>query len=310
MKLLYLSLLSFVFIASTTLAIYRLSIPTVTVKASVNKVEMGSANLVPIPVLIKDKTFPVVSAQSALIIDVDSGMSLYEKNPEGILFPASTTKILTALISLEHYPLDSTLTVGIFAVDGQKMGLKAGEIITVRDLLYGLLVYSANDAAEVLAQNYCSGTTCGRAEFIRVMNEKASILKLTQSNFENPSGLDDPRHITSAKDLARLAAVAMRNPFFRQMVATQKTTVKSVDGTVVHKLTNLNELLGKVEGVMGVKTGWTENARENLVTYVERKNRKIMLVVLGSQDRFGETEELINWAFDSYVWREVQEPAL
>src|SRR3989344_85619 len=302
-------MLSFIFISSTTLATSRMII-SVKIKATEVKPKssLGLAQLSPIPVLVKDAPFPIISAQSALVVDIDSGLALYEKNPEGILLPASTTKILTALISLEYYPLDTILTVGNVKVAGQKMGLQFGETITVRDLLKGLLIYSANDAAEVLAENYCSQTGCGRDNFIRQMNDKARDLSLTHSNFANPSGLENEGHVTSAQDLARLTSVAMKNSYFREMVGTQKTNVVSVDGKIVHKLVNLNELLGKVEGVLGVKTGWTENARENLVTYVERNNKKVMMVILGSQDRFGETEELINWVFENYDWRVVKEP--
>jgi len=100
----------------------------------------------------------------------------------------------------------------------------------------------------------------------------------------------------------------MKNPEFANIVGTKEITVKSIDGKIVHKLANVNQLLGKVPGVLGVKTGWTESARENLVTYIERDNHKIMIAVLGSQDRFGETKELINWIFANYSWQEVRLP--
>jgi D-alanyl-D-alanine carboxypeptidase len=254
---------------------------------------------------IKDKSsFPIVSAQAALVVDLDSGVSLYEKDADKKLLPASTTKIVTALVAMEYYPLDKVITVGNIKVDGQKMNLLSGEKISVNDLLYGLLVYSANDAAEVLAQNYLGG----RNGFIYAMNQKAKELYLDNSYFSNPAGLDGNGHYSTARDLVRVSWVAMKNPLFSKIVGTKEKTVTSQDGKIVHKLTNINKLLNEEEGILGVKTGWTEEARENLVTYVDRNNRKIMIAILGSQDRFGETKELIDWVFDNYEWKKVNYP--
>jgi D-alanyl-D-alanine carboxypeptidase len=184
------------------------------------------------------------------------------------------------------------------------MGLINGEKMKVEDLLYGLLVYSANDAAEVLAQNYPGG----RDAFVGAMNAKAVELHLENTSFKNPTGLDGNGHVTTARDLIRGASLAMQIPEFARIVGTKQAVVKSENGKIVHRLTNINELLGVVEGVLGVKTGWTENARENLVTYIERDNKKIMIALLGSQDRFGETKELIDWIFANYAWKEVKYP--
>ncbi|OGM05819.1 hypothetical protein A2125_01945 [Candidatus Woesebacteria bacterium GWB1_43_5] len=257
------------------------------------------------------KTYPVISAQAILVQDLDSGVSLYEKNPDILVLPASTTKIITSLVAMDYYQPKNVLTVSGVLVEGQKMGLVSGEKISVNDLLYGLLVYSANDAAEALAQNYCdnnvttTGQNCGRNYFIDAMNKKAHELGLKNTKFTNPSGLDGNSHYSTARDLVIVSAEAMKNPFFAQIVATTEKVVKSMDNKIVHKLININELLGKVDGVLGVKTGWTEGARENLVTYVDRGGKKVMIALLGSQDRFGETEELINWIFDNYEWSEV-----
>lgn len=293
---LYLSLLVFVLTASFAMTISN------PVKTSPRSGDYGLApkTFPPVPVISAEVTFPIVSAQAVLAIDLTSGVTLYEKDPDKKLLPASTTKIITALVAMDYYYDDQILEVKDIKVEGQKMGLKEGEKITVGDLLAGLLVYSANDAAEVLAQNY----GYGREDFIAAMNQKARDLHLDNSVFTNPTGLDtNGDHITStARDLIRVSQVAMENPEFAGIVGTKEVTVKSVDGKIAHKLANLNELLGKVPGVLGVKTGWTESARENLVTYVERDGRKVMLAVLGSQDRFGETRELINWIFANYHW--------
>lgn len=299
---LYFLMLTFVFVASAALSIgpgfegvYKTMVETISGK-----------NFSPLPVVSKDATFPIFSAQGVLAVDMISGVTLFEKDADKLLLPASTTKIVTALVAMDAYALDQIIEVGRFSVDGQKMWLKIGEKITVLDLLYGLLVYSANDAAEVLAQNYVGG----REAFILAMNEKARKLHLENTNFSNPSGLDgNGNHIVStARDLIRISSFAMKDPKFAEIVRTKELTVKSVDGKILHRLTNVNELLGKVPGVLGVKTGWTESARENLVTYLERDDRKIMIAVLGSQDRFGETKELINWIFANYSWQEVKLP--
>jgi D-alanyl-D-alanine carboxypeptidase (penicillin-binding protein 5/6) len=269
------------------------------------------------PVLSGTVDFPVLSAQAVIALDVDSGVSLYEKNPDEPFLPASTTKIITALVAMNHYSLGQVLEVKNPKVDGQKMGLVAGEKINVESLLYGLLVYSANDAAEVLAQNFCIPQSsaaiggemgsCGREAFILAMNSKAESLGMVNSHFANPTGLDTTSGSvhTTARDLIVVSKAAMEDTEFAKIVGTREITVTSTDGKFVHRLKNINELLGEVDGVIGVKTGWTENARENLVTYVVRENKKVMIALLGSQDRFGETKELINWIFENYNWKQV-----
>jgi len=259
-----------------------------------------------IPIFSELSSFPIISAQAVLATDLESGISLYEKDPDAPLFPASTTKMVTALVTMDYYPKDQILRVGSIKVEGQKMGLVFEEEIRVEDLLYGLLIFSANDAAEVLAQNYSGG----RATFIEAMNLKVEELGLKNTHFSNPTGLDGNGHMTSARDLVQIAEFAMKNKDFSEIVRTKEKTVKSLDGRITHRLVNINELLGTVDGVLGVKTGWTENARENLVTYLERDDKKIMVSVLGSQDRFGETKELINWIFENYDWKTIEVPYL
>jgi D-alanyl-D-alanine carboxypeptidase len=259
----------------------------------------------PVPVLKDSASFPIVSAQGALAVDLESGVSLYDKNSEGILLPASTTKIITALVALDYYPLNAILTIPRGnGVEGQKMGLPEGTQMEVEDLLYGMLVYSANDAAKALAKNYPGG----EAAFVEAMNTKAKELSMKGTNFDNPVGLDGISQRSTAKDLVRASEVAMRDPEFAKIVGTKQIFLTDVSGKLKFDLKNINELLGSVPGVLGVKTGWTENARENLVTYIERDNKKIMIAVLGSQDRFGETRELIDWIFENYKWEEVAPP--
>lgn len=302
MKLLYLSILSFIFIGSSTLAISTWRFfPTRSNNSKLPEVKAYETQLPQLPELIKNSPIPTFSAYAVLAQDVDSGVVLFEKNPDLELLPASTTKIITSLVALDYYSLADVLEVGNIRVEGQKMNLVVGEKISVANLIYGLLVYSANDAAEVLAGNYPGG----RESFITAMNLKAGELGLAHTSFENPSGLDGSEQYTTARDLVRAAGFAMKSPFFRRVVSTKEVTVGSSDGIYSHRMVNINELLDSVDGVLGIKTGWTENARENLVTYVDRNDRRVVLVVLGSMDRFGETKELIEWIFSNFAWRKI-----
>ncbi len=298
-RLLYLAILAFVFVSTTALAIGG-AIPEIVQYLPV--VAKQEKSFPPLPALKQNSTFPVLSAQGVLAVDLDSGISLYDKNSDGTLLPASTTKIVTALVTLDNYSLDEILTVPKFSVEGQKMGLIEGEQMRVENLLYALLVYSANDAGEVLARNFPGGYDA----FIAAMNAKAAQLSMKNSHFDNPVGFDQNAQRTTARDLVRVSEVAMRNPEFAKIVGTKNIIIKDISGKLSYNLRNINELLGKVPGVMGVKTGWTENARENLVTYMERDGHEIMIAVLGSQDRFGETKELIDWIFSNYEWQEVK----
>jgi D-alanyl-D-alanine carboxypeptidase len=242
-NLLFLAMLAFVFIASTALALSKPALEYLT-KPSTSDERVFS----PAPVLSGTNSFPILSAQAALAVDIDSGVTLYEREPDKLLLPASTTKIVTALVAMAAYPDNAILEVKNIKVEGQKMGLVNGETMKVEDLLYGLLVYSANDAAEVLAQNYPGG----RDSFVEAMNAKATELHLENTSFLNPTGLDGNGHVTTARDLIRVATLAMKNPEFARIVGTKQAVVKSENGKIVHRLRNIYELLGVVVGVLGV----------------------------------------------------------
>lgn len=245
-----------------------------------------------------------ITAASVVIQDMDSGVFLYKKNAGLPLAPASTTKIMTALVVLDSFALDQVLTVpndGI--VDGQSMELFPGEKITVENLLYGLLIQSGNDAAFTLSSNYPGGTN----EFVKAMNDKAKKYGLTNTTFSNPAGFDNPGHLITAEDLAKLSVIALANKTIAKMVAIPQITVSDVTHSYFHKLVNVNELLGKIPGVGGLKTGWTEIAGENLVTYIERSGHKVIFVILDSSDRFYDTESLINWVFENFNWVDMAE---
>ncbi|MBI5448876.1 D-alanyl-D-alanine carboxypeptidase [Candidatus Gottesmanbacteria bacterium] len=240
-----------------------------------------------------------ITAAGVVVLDVDSGVYLYKRNEEVLLAPASTTKILTALVVLDAYQLDDVVTVRSVVNDGQVMGLVAGERITVENLLYGMLIASGNDAAYALADHYEGGAE----RFIAAMNEKARTLHLTKSHFTNPVGYDHPDHKMSPIDLARLSGIALSNKTIAKMVAIPQITISDVTYTYFHPLKNINQLLGKIPGVGGIKTGWTEGAGENLVTLLDRSGHRLIFVVLKSRDRFGETAKLIDWVFANYQWQ-------
>lgn len=235
---------------------------------------------------------PAVSAKNIFIIDQTSQTVLLQKSADQSVFPASTTKMMTALVTLDNFSLDQTITVTQSYPIGQHVGFKPGETLTVEQLLYALLVQSGNDAAEILAENL----PVGRQGFIDLMNTKAATLNLNHTHFVNPTGIDEFGHYSSAADLARLAGAALKNPEFARVVATENTIVAT------HILTNVNQLLGKIPGVLGVKTGFTDGAGQSLVTLVNRDDHPVIMVVLGSLDRFGDSEKLINWIYTNFHW--------
>ena len=239
-----------------------------------------------------------VTAEGVVVLDIDSGVFLFKRNEGELLSPASTTKILTALVALDSYNLDDIVTVKTVVNDGQVMGLVAGERITIENLLFGALVHSGNDAAWALAEHYPGGVD----SFVEAMNAKAQALRLTKSTFTNPVGYDSPLHKMTPLDLARLGSIALGNKVIAKMVAIPQITVSDVTHTYFHPLRNVNELLGKIPGVGGIKTGWTEEAKENLITLFERDGHRLILVVLKSGDRFGDTTKLIDWIFTNYKW--------
>jgi len=222
-----------------------------------------------------------ISATGVVVLDANSGVHLFKRNELMELSPASTTKLLTALVALDVYKLDDVVTVSSSSADGQVMGLVQGERITVENLLYGALIHSGNDAAIALADHYTDGSD----KFIEKMNEKAVSIHMEKSHFVNPMGYDHPQHKTTPEDLARLAQVSLENKTIAKMVAIPAITIADVTHTTYHKLTNVNQLLGKIPGVAGIKTGWTEEAGENLITYVERDGKRIIIVVLHSKIR-------------------------
>jgi len=255
--------------------------------------------LYPYPVKIGNSTSPPqILARSAVVIDTKTGITLFEKEPDILHLPASTTKLMTALVSLERCSPETVIQVTALNGEGTLMGLAEGDIITVQNLLYGLLVASGNDAAYVLANN-CSDSY---SHFISSMNQKAKELKMLNTRFENPAGFDDNLQRSTARDLAKLAKVAVANPLISKIVQTKSIVLTDVTGAKTYYLENINKLLGEVEGLEGVKTGQTEGSLEILVTKTTRDGNSLIVAVLGSNDRFGESKKLIEWAFENHTW--------
>lgn len=233
------------------------------------------------------------SAQCAVVMDSDSGRLLYEKNADTRSLIASTTKIMTALVVCEQCNVLDRVEIMPEAVgiEGSSMYLQAGEVLTVQELLYGLMLHSGNDAAVALAI-YCGGTVEG---FVQLMNDEACRLGLKDTHFENPNGLDDEHHYSTARDLARLTAAAMRNPIFAKTVST-----KSVRAGERH-LTNHNKLLWRYEGADGVKTGYTKAAGRILVSTAKRDGRRLIVVTINDPDDWQDHSRLLDMGFDQYT---------
>lgn len=250
-------------------------------------------------------TPPQLSAKAVLVKDLTTDTILFQRDPTLALPIASTTKIMTALVSSEYFQPNTPLKVKDGAqISGARVGLFKGETLSFRSLLYGMLLNSGNDAAFTIAENYPGGVL----GFVSAMNKKVSGLNLQNTHFDNPAGFDSPKHYSSASDLIKITEEALKNPQLTRVFATKETDIVSLDKKYHHQLSNLNKLLSSVRGVLGVKTGYTEEAKENLVTYVDREGRKILTVVLGSDDRFGESTKLIEWVYQNFTWQDLGTP--
>ena len=233
-----------------------------------------------------------ISAQKAILLDASTGRTLYEKDADSRSLIASTTKIMAALIVCEQCNVLDRVRIPKEAVgiEGSSMYLREGEVLTVQELLYGLMLHSGNDAAVALAI-YCGGTV---SDFAELMNDKARRLGLTGTHFENPNGLDSPGHYSTARDLATLAAYAMKNPIFAQTVSTKSLRVGQ------RSLTNHNKLLWRVDGADGVKTGFTKAAGRILVSSAVRDGRRLVCVTINDGNDWADHATLINGGFDDY----------
>ena len=258
---------------------------------------------------------PDISAEAAILIEIDSGEILYEKNANAPMYPASTTKIMTALLALEHLDLEDKITVpeDMGLADGSAMYLLPGEVFTVRELLDGLLVKSANDAAVLLAR-----TISGDIQsFATLMNQRAKDIGCTNTSFANPNGLHDPSHTISAHDMALIAREAMKNATFRELVSQVNVTLDETPQTPEKRyFRNTNRFLWstskiiynneyipiKYEVVDGIKTGYTEEAGNCLVSSGEKNDIRVISVVFKASgyDVYRDSRLLLDYGFDNF----------
>ena len=238
-----------------------------------------------------------VSAKSAVLMDAQTGRILFEKSADERSLIASTTKIMTALVVCEQCNVLDRMRIPKEAVgiEGSSMYLKEGEVLTIQELLYGLMLHSGNDAAVALAI-YCGGTVEG---FVELMNDKARLLGLKNTHFANPNGLDHPEHYSTARDLAVLAAYAMENPIFSRTVATKTMTVGN------RSMKNHNKLLWSVDGADGVKTGFTRAAGRVLVSSAVREGRRLIAVTIRDPNDWQDHQRLLEEGFSNYTMRQI-----
>lgn len=230
-----------------------------------------------------------ISARGFLVVDSETGAVLVSKNANLRFTPASATKIMTALVAIRNYELNAILTVENEILPKALMGLVPGEKIAVRELLYGLLLNSGNDAAWTIAKH----NSGGMSGFVEQMNKTAQDLGLVNTRFTDPAGLGDAGNYTTALDLAKLTKKALENTTFRTIVRTKEKTVYDATGNIAHNLSNLNKLLWEDSRILGVKTGFTERAGGVLVTYFEDNSSDFLIIVFDSEDRFADTKILI-----------------
>lgn len=247
-----------------------------------------------VPIARDEKIGPSVTAAAAILVEPTTMTVLYARREHQPRPPASTTKILTALLALERGRLDDVVTVSrrAAAVPGSTIHLRAGQKISLSDLIVGLLMRSGNDAATAIAE-HVAGT---EAAFVHWMNRRARELGATNSRFANPHGLDAPNHYTTAFDLAHLARLAMTMPTFKDVVG-RREYVPPGSG---RSWRNTNRLLWALEGTEGIKTGTTGGAGNCLVAAVSRDGVRLIAVVLGSRDRWLDTRRLIEWGFAAF----------
>lgn len=253
----------------------------------------------PLTPVVKSNISPHLSTSSYILLDHDTNTVLLSQNPHLRIYPASLTKLATALTALNLYPLDEIVTIPHEYKDGKVMELQPGEKITVRSLVTALLVHSANDAAYNLALHHSSGLT----GFINEMNLLMTRYSLTDTNFANYDGIHLPNHYSTVYDLSQLARLSIKHPIITDVVKSTNLTVTNTDGTIAHPLVTTNELLGIVPEIKGLKTGWTPEAGGCFIGLIDLNGHRLISVVVQSQDRFADTTSLVTWAKENVTWQ-------
>lgn len=258
-------------------------------------------------VIVANLVIPVsaleVSAKSAIVICGDTGEVLYSKNENARLPMASTTKIMTGLLLCEYNNLDREITVTdqMVRVEGSSMGLLAGDRVTLRDLLYGLMLASGNDAANTIAIVLAGNIP----DFAKLMNNKAKEIGLKNTNFVTPSGLDDENHYTTAYDLAMLTKYAMNNKDFAAAVGSKSAVLNYGNPPYRRTLTNHNKLLKSVDGCVGVKTGFTKKSGRCLVSAVKRDGKYVIAVTLNAPNDWQDHKNMLEYGLSKIIQTEV-----
>ncbi len=247
-----------------------------------------------VPTWAQNAKKPDIRAASAIVIDAQTGAVLYAKNPDKPLPPASTTKIVTGLLLAQHpNPNDPVpISPNAAGTPGSRVGLQAGQTVKAQDLLNAVLLVSANDASTATAE-FLEGSV---PAFVERMNAKARAANAPHTHFQNPHGLQDPHHLSTARDLATLARAAMQNPAFATAVAQPSASFPRPNAPA-QTVVNTNTLLGSYPGMDGIKTGWTPEAGHCFIGSATRSGRRILSVVLNSPDWQGETRALLNYGF-------------
>lgn len=243
------------------------------------------------------------SARSAILLNGETGEVIFESNADEVLPMASTTKIMTALLLCENgdFEREITVTAEMLRVEGSSMGLLAGDKVTLHDLLYGLMLASGNDAANVVAYTL-GGTVDG---FVKQMNEKAKSLGLKNTSFATPSGLDAEGHHTTARELALLAKHAMQNEDFAKAASSRSAVLNYGNPPYRRSLTNHNKLLNSFEGAVGVKTGFTKKSGRCLVSAAKRDGKYVIAVTLNDPDDWLDHKNMLEYGFSAINTTEI-----
>lgn len=243
------------------------------------------------------------NAEAAAMIDVASGRLLHSEKGDKRMRIASLTKIMTAIVAIEHGNLSDSVETGknAFGKEGSSIYLKLGEEMSLENMLYGLMLRSGNDAATAIAE-HVGGSLEG---FVYLMNDKAQAIGLPGTHFQNPHGLDDDSHYSTANDMAKLTAYALRNPVFREIVKTKVRTAPNPNDPWDYKWTNKNKMLTLFEGADGVKTGYTKLARRCLVSSATRDGQQLAVVTLNDSDDWNDHSRLLEYGFKHYPLQDI-----
>jgi D-alanyl-D-alanine carboxypeptidase len=254
----------------------------------------------PAPVRKAGTPDPDPSTEHVIVVDGTSGATLFQRNAQEPIAPASLTKIMTAILGIEHGKISDRVKVDVNArdfADSTVMGLAPGFDVTLEDILYGLMLPSGNDAATQIA-HYVGGT---EGAFVGLMNEKASWLGLKATHFVNPHGLDAPDHYSNPYDMVVMARYGMQYPVFQTLAAAKRYDIR--ESNISYTITNLNPMLGTYVGADGVKIGYTDNSGRAIVASATRNGHRVYVAFMKATNGLApETAALLDWAFGSFSW--------